>query len=35
MKNEDTIAQYNMLLDAELEIYLQQQQYENLYDYKI
>ena len=32
MKNEDIIAQYNMPLDAELEIYLQQQQYENLYE---
>jgi len=32
MKNEDIIAQYNMQLDAELEIYLQQQQYENLYE---
>lgn len=32
MKNEDKIAQYNMQLDAELEIYLQQQQYENLYE---
>ena len=32
MKNEDIIAQYNMLLDTELEIYLQQQQYENLYE---
>jgi hypothetical protein len=32
MKKEDIIAQYNMQLDAELEIYLQQQQYENLYE---
>jgi len=32
MKKEDIIAQYNTQLDAELEIYLQQQQYENLYE---
>jgi hypothetical protein len=32
MKNEDIIAQYNMQLNEDLEIYLQQQQYENLYE---
>jgi len=32
MKNEDIIAQYNMQLNEDVEIYLQRQQYENLYE---
>ena len=32
MKNEDIIAQYNMQLNEDIEIYLQRQQYENLYE---